>query len=581
MLTDSATAAVRGAAWALASTGTDAAVGALVLTTQRLIVRTSGLGGTNSYRSLAAANACILALSEIGTPSAVMALDRILRGTRDGSVAKQIEKAKARAAEKAGLTVSELEELSVPTHDLDAAGRTEISIGAGAALIAIDGTSAVAVTWRTPEGTVTKSLPAAMKSAADEVKAVKARVKGIEADLALLPWRIQRLWLDNRRWAEGAWRQRYVEHPLTGAVSRRLIWNAYDGGRRTSGIWLDGKLVNVAGSPVSLDNAEMSLWHPIDCDVAEVMAWRERLGALCIVQPFKQAHREVYIVTDAERRTDLYSNRFAGHIIKQQQMVALARLGGWSMTAHMGYDGGMGKYPSRIALPNAGLIAEYWLEGTGGDNDFTPNGAYLYLSTDQLRFVRPADMSKATSSLGRATSEIAGEVVSIAEVPPLVLSEIMRQCDLFVGVASIANDPNWVDAGTDVARGHWREQANIYWQGQSFGEIGAAGETRRMLLQALLPSLTIGKVARIDGRFLRVQGKRRAYKIHLGSGNILMEPNDQYLCIVPKSDAAGAKVSLRLPFEGDTVLSIILSKAAMLAADDKISDQTILSQIGR
>jgi 2-hydroxy-3-keto-5-methylthiopentenyl-1-phosphate phosphatase len=113
------------------------------------------------------------------------------------------------------------------------------------------------------------------------------------------------------------------------------------------------------------------------------------------------------------------------------------------------------------------------------------------------------------------------------------------------------------------------------------GEIGAAGETRRMLLQALLPSLTIGKVARIDGRFLRVQGKRRAYKIHLGSGNILMEPNDQYLCIVPKSDVAGAKVSLRLPFEGDTVLSIILSKAAMLAADDKISDQTILSQIGR
>ena len=82
----------------------------------------------------------------------------------------------------------------------------------------------------------------------------------------------------------------------------------------------------------------------------------------------------------------------------------------------------------------------------------------------------------------------------VEDVPPLLLSEIMRHCDLFVGVASIANDPNWVDAGTDVARSRWRHHADAYWQTQSFGEIGAAGETRRSLLMALLPSLAIGKV---------------------------------------------------------------------------------------
>jgi hypothetical protein len=59
-----------------------------------------------------------------------------------------------------------------------------------------------------------------------------------------------------------------------------------------------------------------------------------------------------------------------------------------------------------------------------------------------------------------------------------------------------------------------------------------------------------------------------------------MEPNDQYLCIVPKSESPGTATTVRLPFEGDNVLSIILSKAAMLAADDKINDPTILSQIG-
>lgn len=85
-------------------------------------------------------------------------------------------------------------------------------------------------------------------------------------------------------------------------------------------------------------------------------------------------------------------------------------------------------------------------------------------------------------------------------------------------------------------------------------------------------------MARSPGRYLRVEGKLRACKIHLGSGNILMEPTDRYLCIVP---ASASRVEVRLPFEGDDMLSIILSKAAMLADDDKITDPSILSQIER
>jgi hypothetical protein len=36
---------------------------------------------------------------------------------------------------------------------------------------------------------------------------------------------------------------------------------------------------------------------------------------------------------------------------------------------------------------------------------------------------------------------------------------------------------------------------------------------------------------------------------------------------------------LWLPFEGDRTLSIILSKAMLLAADDKITDPVILRQL--
>lgn len=53
------------------------------------------------------------------------------------------------------------------------------------------------------------------------------------------------------------------------------------------------------------------------------------------------------------------------------------------------------------------------------------------------------------------------------------------------------------------------------------------------------------------------------------------------LCLIPATtralDATGRR--LFLPFEGDATLSIILSKAFLLAADESIKDPTIVSQI--
>jgi hypothetical protein len=101
------------------------------------------------------------------------------------------------------------------------------------------------------------------------------------------------------------------------------------------------------------------------------------------------------------------------------------------------------------------------------------------------------------------------------------------------------------------------------------------------VLEGLLPRLKIAERSTLTERFLVVRGDLRAYKIHLGSGNVLMEPNDQYLCIVP--DQAGRarrkEGHVFLPFEGDPTLSLILSKAFLLAEDTKVKDETILRQI--
>jgi hypothetical protein len=289
-----------------------------------------------------------------------------------------------------------------------------------------------------------------------------------------------------------------------------------------------------------------------------VLAWRQWLERHEIRQPFKQAHREVYILTDAERATETYSNRFAAHILRQHQLQALCQQRGWKYTLQGQWDGF--NLPS-LDLPRWGLRVEFWVEGSDADNaPVSAHGIYLYVSTDQVRFTRIGDHTP----------------LPLTDIPPLVLSEVMRDIDLFVGVCSVGNDPAWLDTGPAGAN-LYRD----YWWRFSFGDLSASAETRRAVLERILPRLP--KLAdrwSLADRFLVVRGELRTYKIHLGSGNILMEPNDEYLCIVPGggSDNVGSG-QIFLPFEGDTVLSVILSKALLLADDRSITDSTITRQI--
>jgi hypothetical protein len=222
------------------------------------------------------------------------------------------------------------------------------------------------------------------------------------------------------------------------------------------------------------------------------------------------------------------------------------------------------------------------VEGVGDDfeTDATDSGAYLRLTTDQVRFYPIAAPEHLQHASGGGYEQWFGpdrqptEPVPLDRVPALVLSEVMRDVDLFVGVASVGNDPTWSDGGP---QGRFRD----YWQSYSFGELTATAQTRRDLLSRLLPRLAVAERCELSGRFLRVRGDLCTYKIHLGSGNILMEPHDEYLCIVPDRSMRSGADDVFLPFEGDRTLALVLSKAMLLANDTRITDTTILSQLRR
>jgi hypothetical protein len=228
------------------------------------------------------------------------------------------------------------------------------------------------------------------------------------------------------------------------------------------------------------------------------------------------------------------------------------RVRGWSATYLGPWDGGY--HSDAIKEFAAGEWQATFQHEITGEIE-APHYEVRHCSTGQVRFARRT---------GRLW-----EQVPVTEVPPRVLSEAMRDVDLFVGVTSIASDDTWADRGE---HGFGR-----YWAAAGFGELAGSAEVRRDVLARLLPRLAVGARCELTDRFLRVRGTRAIYKIHLGSGNILMEPNDAYLCIVP----GGRAPRLNLPFDDDERLSLILSKAFLLAGDDKITDATILRQLPR
>src|SRR5262249_14596958 len=153
----------------------------------------------------------------------------------------------------------------------------------------------------------------------------------------------------------------------------------------TVAYWRDNDLVDAGGRSVHLPDAGwVELWHPLDAVPEEVLAWRDRLEADGVTQPFKQAHREIYVLTDAERRTRTYSNRFAAHIIRQAQFRRLAKIRGWRSPLVGDWDGGDRQATER-KLPRWRLRAEFWVIGVVSDMHHT---GCTHLATDQVRFYR-------------------------------------------------------------------------------------------------------------------------------------------------------------------------------------------------
>jgi hypothetical protein len=509
--------------------------------------------------------ACVNSLAEMQGMESVAQLTRMRVKVKYAVALKLIERALNAAAERSGLSRDDLEDLAVPTYGLGVDGKCSQKLGNCSVELALLPSNDAELRWKNSAGKPVKSPPAEVKqNLQSQVKEIKRTAADAQKMLAAQRLRVEQFLINERKMSYEHWRKHFLDHPLLSALAKRLIWSFENHSSAAEGAWLNGEIVKWNNEPIASlgTGTTVQLWHPLQSDPQTILSWRCWLEDHQIVQPFKQAHREVYILTPAEERTETYSNRFAAHVIRQHQFASLCRERGWQYRLMgSGFDGH--NVPT-LDISRRSTKAEFWVDvpemNAGADpsqpaDQISASGINLYLLTEQVRFYRN------------------DAPVRLAEIPPILFSEIMRDVDLFVGVTSIGNDPTWADRG-EVRFGQ-------YWRSFAFGDLSQSGETRRAILEKLLPQLRIAPRCTLDGKFLVVRGDLHTYKIHLGSANVLMEPGSHYLCIVPDRGAGVRQQgNLYLPFDGDQTLAIILSKALLLAADTKITDATILRQIG-
>ncbi|WP_271221559.1 DUF4132 domain-containing protein [Streptosporangium carneum] len=518
----------------------------------------TGIGGSGANcRSEMLANAAVNVLARRGGLDTVAALARVQVKVRKKTVLANVAHALDAVAAQAGLSRERLLDRTVPAFGLGQDGVREEKIGDCLVRLCADGP---ALRFVNPAGRSVKSAPQAIRR--DPALAeLKATLKELKQALPAERFRLERALIEERIWRWHEVTEFFLDHPVTGLYARNLIWQILQGPAgvpvRTDSGW---ELTDPRGRRIQpYPDTPVLLWHPIREAAEDVRAWRDHLLERGVRQPYKQAFREVYLLTPAEERTRTHSKRFAGHVLRYGQAKALLNQRGWTdlSIGHWDYDLGS---QSDAVKELSGWQARWNIRITG-DPEADGWGSASFCVSEQIRFHR--DGQDAVDHYGYAYRE----GVPLTEVPPLVLSEVLRDADLAVGVTSVGLDEQATGGHED------------YWHSYGFGELTETAQTRRDALTRLLPRLRIADRAELTDRFLRVRGDLRTYRIHLGSGNILMEPNDAYLCIVPGHDRETASVFL--PFEEDGgMLSVILSKAFLLADDTSITDPSITRQLG-
>jgi hypothetical protein len=429
---------LRGLAWSAAAVPTPSVSRVLTELCMTALRKLRGIGP----RLPAVADAAVFALGEMRTDFAIGQLAYLRSAVKFRPTLNQIDLVMDRVGQRLKLSRDDLAELAIPSHGFGRLGLRIETIGPAGVEQRIVGDH-VTTTWSDAGGRQSDVPPAGLAAAhTEQIREIEGLTVDVARVLTAQRVRLERLLADGRFWSAADWHLRYLDHPVVGTIARRLIWAVdnvpvlFDADDLASDI--NGDRVEIG------DSSQIALWHPLGSSGAVVAAWRVRLENLNIEQPFKQAYREIYQLTEAERLTRFYSDRFAGRIVRQHLFNDLAAARGWQVKPRLAV-GDRPYVPPTKLLPWYSLRAEYCVEGsaTNYQTDTTKTFAFLRLLTGQVRFYWMEVAADNPDCAGAGVNEFPpfGEEgikspLPLDRVPAIAFSEVMRDVRMFVSLAS-------------------------------------------------------------------------------------------------------------------------------------------------
>ena len=270
-------------------TGLPEAVAALL----RLARRAAAVHGTGMLtRDDGFAQVACYALADLEALEALDALGELRRDISYVILNERVTEVLKETADALGVAEDDWMERAIPAWGIGNDGVGTIGpMGEGTvsgnapyrAEIVVGGHDSVRLNWLGDDGSTTSTRhpfpsPAGYKSrfGAHNTEGTQRAAKRVVGELAAERRRIARL-PRTRTWPHWDWRRLYLDHPITGAVARAVIWEFTDGdGRTVAAIPVAGGGYASVGAPPTAP-VEVRLWDAARAGGDEAARWRKYL----------------------------------------------------------------------------------------------------------------------------------------------------------------------------------------------------------------------------------------------------------------------------------------------------------------
>lgn len=307
--------------------------------------------------------------------------------------------------------------------------------------------------------------------------------------------------------------------PVARSLAARLVLRV-DG---QEALWGEPDPLAEPGAPEEMEaSGEVTVVHPVELlSSGRLAEWQGRVIRERVSQPFKQVFREVYVAARGEERECL---RFAGQTLDVRQAFALLKQRGYA--------------------PRRGVAVKEW--GSHG-----LRAHVRWAAADEPVGKLLGGMAGAVTSGGVWFEDMGGGRLRLGVVGGVVFSETLRDADLLVSRAAA-------------------------------GELGfTSEETRRLrgsLVRYVARALGLTSVyVSEDYSHVIVDGSLAAYRVHLGSGSVLLERTRRSM------DVSGISEPVREMVGGESVdagTARIIGTVIALSQDDRIAAPGFREQIG-